>query len=178
MYTLEQVIRRLEPALEGAAGQPIWACVFDSATCPACVADEDGGDEWDADPSDDFCVDLWTGSAFLSWWPPEAPQALVTALPVAGIDPPLLSGNGGRPRHRGRGRRPGAGGRLMPKPARGTIFCAVSEDGDAYAVVKLANGAEVYGVPTSGRVLDLVRSKLMLPPGPTSTNDLEMTSTA
>jgi hypothetical protein len=178
MFTLEQVIRRLEPALEPAAGQPIWACVFDSATCPACVADEDGGGDWDDDRDDDFCVDLWTGPAFLSWWPPEAPQALVTALPVVGIDPPLPGGTGGRPRRRGRTRRPRAGGRVMAKPAKGTITCAVSEDGDAYAVVKMADGAEIYGVPTSGRVLDLVRSKLMLPPGPKSTSDLEMTATA
>jgi hypothetical protein len=58
----------------------------------------------------------------------------------------------------------------------GHLLFAVSEDGDAYAVVIEADGSQVHGVPTRGRLLDLVRSKLFLPPGPFSDHDLEMTA--
>jgi hypothetical protein len=58
----------------------------------------------------------------------------------------------------------------------GNVICAVSEEGEAYAVLSSSGGQQAHGVPTRGRLLDLIRAKLFLPPGPSSVHDLEMAS--
>jgi hypothetical protein len=175
MPTLPQIIQKCGPALAGACDQPFWVCVFDSGDCPGCALD----DHVPNAPPNDFCLEVWAGGAFDSWYPPELPAAIMAVLPTSGLRlrggpgpvahyaPPAL-----RHRHR---RSPTSNG-----PGRGPIIdnliCAVSEEGEAYAVLSSSEGMQTHGVPTGGRLLDLIRAKLFLPPGPSSVHDLEMAS--
>ncbi|MGH9104958.1 MAG: hypothetical protein ACRDZX_03815, partial [Acidimicrobiales bacterium] len=60
------------------------------------------------------------------------------------------------------------------RPRSGHVICAVAEDGVAYAVLVGADGRNLEGTPSSGRLLDLVRSKFGMPAGPASSFDLEL----
>ncbi len=62
-------------------------------------------------------------------------------------------------------------------PARQRLLCAVSENGQVYAAITSATKNRlVVGVPHSGHLLDAIRSKFGLPPGPSSAYDLEIAS--
>jgi len=171
MRSLPEVIEKCGPALVAAADQPLWACVFEPSDCPECGADDD-----ERGPEDDFCIELWAGGPFTTWFPPQQPAAVIVVLPATGralLLPPPAARRHDRNRARGPRGRPNRA--LAQQTPGGQLICAVSEDGGSYAIVIDADGSEVHGVPTRGRFLDLVRSKLFLPPGPFSDRDLEMT---
>ncbi len=55
------------------------------------------------------------------------------------------------------------------------MVCAVSREGEAYYTMVLSAGRRVAaGEPHSGRLLDSIRSKFGLPPGPPSAYDLDI----
>jgi hypothetical protein len=175
MQTLPQIIQKCGPALVGACDQPFWVCVFDSGDCPGCALDNHTYDG----PPNDFCLEVWAGGAFDSWYPPELPAAIMAVIPASALSLPAAAGPSPHytppPLRHGYRR-----GRMSNGPGRGTttgnVICAVSEEGEAYAVVSSSAGRQAHGVPTRGRLLDLIRAKLFLPPGPSSVHDLEMAS--
>ena len=115
-----------------------------------CLYDSPAG----SDAPDTPPLEFWVGVGFDDWYPREGCLVIIAVMSATSI----------------------AGG---ASPAQQRLVCAVSEDGQAYAATTSATKDRlVAGVPHSGRLLDAIRSKFGLPPGPSSTYDLEIGSHA
>ena len=111
-----------------------------------CLYDSPAGSDAPAAPP----LEFWVGVGFDDWHPREGCLVIIAVMSTTSI----------------------AGG---TSPAQQRLVSAVSEDGQAYAATTSATKDRlVAGVPHSGRLLDAIRSKFGLPPGPSSTYDLEI----
>ncbi len=153
MPNLKELISNCAPMFVAACGRPYWVCVYDPPEA--------------SEPSMEFWV-----VAFDDWYPEEWPVAIIGVLPATSLARFEPEG-GRRATRRGRRRRRG---RSTQRRQRGNILCGVSEDGDAYAMFVPTVGPPICGTPTEGRLLDLLRTKLLLPPGPPSHLDLNFTT--
>ena len=98
-------------------------------------------------------LEFWVGVGFDDWHPRPGCLAIIAVLSATSV----LDG---------------------ASPARQRLVCGVAESGAAYAVMTLTdNGRLIEGVPSGGRLLDAIRSKFGLPPGPSSSCDLETEAT-
>ena len=103
-----------------------------------CLYDSPAGSDAPAAPP----LEFWVGVGFDDWHPREGCLVIIAVMSTTSI----------------------AGG---ASPAQQRLVCAVSEDGQAYAATTSATKDRlVAGVPHSGRLLDAIRSKFGLPPGP------------
>ena len=148
MSEFQQLAHRLGPVLVALTDEPYWVCL---------CAPPAGAEEAPNEPVFEF----WLGAGFDEWFPDEDCTAIfaVTAATVC-------TGPVRRPPHR---RNHGW--------KEGRMVCAVSREGEAYCTLVLQVGQRLAeGEPHSGRLLDSIRSKFGLPPGPPSAYDLDIST--
>jgi hypothetical protein len=105
----------------------------------------DGPAERDASP-----IEFWVGAGFDEWQPKQGCMAIIVVLSASSVVD-------------------------RASPTRQRLVCGVSRSGEAYAVISSPTGGQlIEGVPHNGRLLDAIRSKLGLPPGPPAVSDLEL----
>jgi len=93
-------------------------------------------------------LEFWIGAAFDDWYPREDCVAILAVMSATSIT------RGGR-------------------PVRRRLVCGCSDNGEAYALMTVPGGSElIEGTPHSGLLLDIIRSKFGLPPGPATCHDL------
>jgi hypothetical protein len=163
MAGVKEIVESYEPALLAICAAPYWACLYYD---PGQVVD----------PATDVRAEFWFRHAFDDWYPDDWPNAIVAVVPATALNPPGQPGH--YPRTVGHRRRPGVGGRARTAPwllrRRGLLICAVAASGDAHAVLQLTDGRRVAGPPSSGCLLDAIRAKFGLPPGPVSPYTLDV----
>ena len=156
-----------EEAMSG-VDEIVRGCGLDFAAlcdCPywVCVDEEPSGPQ---DPTAEPYMEYGTGS-FADWYPERQPKVIVAVVPATAFGEPASSSRRTRHRHR-------AYGPTKPLAKRGCLVCGVAADGDAYAMMVSAGRVLIEGAPSSGRLLDVIRSKFQLPPGPPSAHDLDL----
>lgn len=154
VISLKEMVQGYAPALLSLGTHPYWACVY---------APEGAG------RLEDLSLEIWQGPNFLDWQAEHWPTAIIAVLPATGFRQSIDQLAPG-PRHAHDRHHAGRSDEVTgPTVTAGQILCAVHEDGDAYAIWLPASGRKSEGTPSAGYLLDLVRSKLLLPPcGPST----------
>lgn len=148
MSDFQQMAGRLAPVLVTVTEAPYWVSIIRPATGPGR-------------PPVEALVEFWLGPSFDDWFPPE------DCIAILGVVPGRASGEPLPPLLRG-GAQAGGGGCLV---------YGVSREGEVYAGIAAATGQPMVELEVrAGRLLDALRSKFGLPPGPPSVYDLQMSS--
>ncbi len=135
----------LAPTLLALLDRPYWVSVSHPPAGPEV-------------PGPGPALEFWVGP-FEYWYPDKDCMAIFAVMPASAFTacpPSALS-----PWKRAQDKRP--------------LLCAVSREGEAYCAMGPDGGYLVEGTPHSGRLLDVLRSKLGLPPVPPSPYDLAFT---
>ena len=152
MPWLRDLLTSCAPTFATMCDEPYWACAY-WAPHPT-------------DPVQDVRFEFWLDQPFASWFPVDWPNAIITATPATALSRNDCAGTG-RDRRRWR-----PGPRTLAGQCR--LLCAVDDDGDAYAVLAFSDGRRVQGQPAGGLLLDAIRAKFFLPPGPASPYALDV----
>jgi hypothetical protein len=146
MSDFQQLAQDLAPVLVTLTDEPYWACLCGPPAGPENTPNEP-------------VFEFWVGAGFDDWFPEDDCTAIFAVMTATACTGPL-------PPSRGRRSRAWKQGRMV---------CAVSREGEAYCTLVLAEGRRVAeGEPHSGRLLDSIRSKFGLAPGPPSAYDLDI----
>lgn len=144
MSDIREIVELFAPKFVDLWDQPFWVCLLHVPP----------GADLEVEP----CWEFWVGTGFESWYPRDDCYAIFVVASATAFLPEVRRHRGGRG---GRGR-----GRVAHDRSRGRFVCAVTDTGEAYAVLIGTGGTRIRGVPTGGRLVDALRSKFGLPPGP------------
>jgi hypothetical protein len=140
-----QLARRLAPTLLAVGDGPYWVSLCHPPAGPDV-------------PRPEPVVEIRVGPGFDCWHPSEDCMAIFAVAPATAL--------AGRP--------PSGRSRKQSGRMRGLLVCGVSRQGEAYCAMAPAGRPYVEGLPRGGRLLDDLRAKFGLPPGPPSPYDLDV----